>query len=99
MPIHANYLRKRRITTEKKCTDFDGQTRYMKTMGEQDTFTQHSLVSSRKLDFRNGECVPQMQTSVHIWVWEVAKPLWVLLFDFRRRQTSDVLSWRSIDLE
>jgi len=80
-------------------TDFDRQTRYVKTMRKQDTFAQHSLISSRELDLGNGECVPQMQTSVHIWVWEVAKPLWVFPFDFCSGQASNILSCWSIDFK
>lgn len=70
---------------------FNGHSRCMKTMREENAFSQQPLVSCAKLDFGDGEGVAQMEGSVHVGVWEVAEPLGVLFLDLGGRQALQLL--------
>lgn len=50
-------------------------------MGEQDTFTQQTLISCRELNFGDGKRMTQVQGPIHIRVGEVPKPLGKLVMD------------------
>ena len=50
-------------------------------MGKQDAFSQQTLIPCRELDFGDGECMSEVQRSVHIREREVPKPLGKLLAD------------------
>ena len=65
----------------------------MEAMREQDTLSQHPLVSSSKLDLGDGERVPEMQDSVHVGVWKVSEPFGELFLDLFGGEASDFL-WR-----
>jgi len=68
-------------------------------MRKQNPFAQHPLVTRRKLNFRDGKSMAQMQTTVHIGIGKVSEPFRVFLLDLFRGKASDVDCWWSVDLE
>jgi hypothetical protein len=58
-------------------------------MREQDTLSEHALVSGSKLDFGDGESMTEMQRAIHVRVGKVSKPLWVFLLDLFWGETTE----------
>lgn len=79
--------------------DLDRHSCNMESVGEQNAFAEHSLVTRIEFDLGNGECMSQMQATIHIWVWEVAKPFGKLLLDFFLGQAFDFIDRGSIYLK
>jgi len=53
--------------------------------GEQHPLASHSLETGREFDFADGECVSEMETSVHVRVRKRAEPFWVFFLQFLHR--------------
>ena len=71
----------------------------MEAMREQDALSKHALVSSSKLDFRDGESMAEMQRTVHVGVGKVSEPLWVFLLDLFWGETTELVLRGSGGLE
>jgi len=84
---------------EELLTHLDRHSCNVESMRKQNPFAQHSLVTRRELDFRDGKSMAQMQTTVHIRIGKVSKPFGVFLLDLFRGKASDVGCWWSIDLK
>jgi hypothetical protein len=69
----------------------------MESVRKQGAFTQHSLIPSRELDFRESESMSQMKGTIHVRIREGAHPFRILFAQLLGSQISFVL-WR-IDLE
>ena len=68
-------------------------------MREQDALPEQPLVTRRKLNLGDGECMAEMQRAIHVRIGEVAEPFWMFLIQFVRSKVCDVgLGWR-VDLE
>jgi hypothetical protein len=63
-------------------------------MGEEDAFTQQTLIPCRELNFGDGERMSEVKRPIHVRVREVSKPLGKLLVDLCAREAcSFFLRW------
>ena len=80
-------------------TYFNWHTRAVETVREQHPLSQHAVVPSTEFNLWDRESMSQMQGTIHIWVWEVSKPLGVFFTNLSGRQAGQLLGRRCIDLE
>lgn len=63
----------------------------METVGEQGALAEHALIPSGEFDFGDGECVAEVETSIHVRVWVVAEPFRKAFVEFFLGEVSDGL--------
>lgn len=80
-------------------THLDGHSRYVESMGKQDTFSQQTLIPCRELNFGNCERMSQVQRPVHVWVRKVTKPFGKLVANFGTSEASNFLRRWGIGFE
>jgi hypothetical protein len=59
----------------------------MEAMGEEDALAKHTLISCGKLDLRDCKSMTKVERTIHVRIWEVAKPFRIFLCDFCGRKT------------
>lgn len=73
------------MTDRFRPTYLDRHPGQMETHWEQRSLSQHSLITSRKLNLGDRECVAKMERSVHVRVWKRSKPFRLLLVELFKR--------------